>query len=53
MLNLLYDFALSNLNLTISEKLLDKPVVLQGSPVIVLQADFIGWFSFSAEKMPE
>ncbi|MDA3953253.1 MAG: hypothetical protein PF485_06380 [Bacteroidales bacterium] len=40
--NLLYDFALSNLNLTISEKLLDRPVVLQASLVIVLQADFIG-----------
>jgi len=45
--------ALSKRNRTISEKLLDKPVLEHGSPVNISQADFIGWLFFSAEKMPE
>jgi hypothetical protein len=38
----LYDFALSNRNRTISEKLLDKPVLGQGCPVNISQADLMG-----------
>jgi len=38
----LYDLALSKRNRTISEKLLDKPVLEQGSPVKTSHADFMG-----------
>ncbi|MDK2978731.1 MAG: hypothetical protein PWP52_1445, partial [Bacteroidales bacterium] len=38
----LYFFALSNRKRTISEKALDNPVLLQGFPIIVSHADFIG-----------
>ena len=49
----LYSLADVKLKRTISEKLRDKPELEQGSPVIISQADFIGWLLFSAEKMPE
>jgi len=38
----LYFFALSNRKRTISEKALDNPLLLQGFPIIVSHADFIG-----------
>lgn len=50
---MLYFFALSKFNLTISEKLLDKPVLTHFLLSFWMQADSIGCFIPLAEKIPE